>query len=208
MTDYNDYLIALSPSENMVDQLKRFKYFSFEKIGEYDGYDSKPDIIIQQWPNRKAQWVEPLLPKLERDLKTLPSIVLDINGFDLLNQDNQPGIYAKIENTAASMLWFNKLGDFFNTSHYIPHIPIASNLSPDAFQELWPCFKHTNWNARIVIDKLSILKRSTIGYNRNFKLFKQIPFNPNLNFFDYTDAQLSPSAIALNAAALQQISLF
>src|ERR1700749_5073676 len=97
MTGYYDYLVVLSPSESVVSRVKKLKGFSFNKIGEYESLNSKAHITVQYWPRKKPLWVEPLLPKLERELQQLPSPVLDINGFDFFNQQHNKTIYAKLK---------------------------------------------------------------------------------------------------------------
>jgi hypothetical protein len=69
MTAYQDYLIVLSPSESITDKVKNLKEFSHEKIGEFDSRYSKAHITIQSWPRKRPVWIEPLIPKLERDLQ-------------------------------------------------------------------------------------------------------------------------------------------
>ena len=95
MTGYQDYLIILSPPEDVSEQVKRLKYSSSAVIGEYEGLFSKAHITIQPWMRKKPVWVGPLIPKLERDLQNLPTITLTIDGFDFF--DHQEGEQSAVD---------------------------------------------------------------------------------------------------------------
>src|ERR1017187_2619652 len=109
MTGYQDYLIVLSPPENILNRVKKLKDFSFNEIGEYESHYSKAAIVVQPWPRKKPVWIEPLVPKLVRDLQTLPPVVLDINGFNFFDHQDNPTIYAKLTSTPATKIWFKLL---------------------------------------------------------------------------------------------------
>jgi len=208
MTGYQDYLIVLSPSENIIDRVKRLKDFSFNEIGEYDGHYSKAHITIQPWPRKKPVWIEPLIPKLERDLQTLPPVVLDINGFGFFDHEDNRTIYAKLNATPLTKVWFKHLRKYFSTGDFEPHITIARNLPNDTFAKLWPHFKSLKWKQQITLDRLTILRREMIGHDKSYKKFKEIPFNSKLDFYDFTNAKLKVPALPLKKFDRQQISLF
>lgn len=208
MTGYHDYLILLTPPDSIVNNIKTLKDESFLTIGEYDSPYSKAHITVQPWPRKRPVWVEPLLPKLERDLQTLPPLVMDINGFDSLDQHESQTIYAKLKSTPATELWFKLLRRFFNTPFFEPHITITSNTPRDNFKQLWPHFKALQWNESFRIDKLTIMRRETIGYDKTYKLFKEMPFNKRLDFFDFTNAKLKQPAMPLSKKYHKQFSLF
>ncbi|HWZ04235.1 MAG TPA: 2'-5' RNA ligase family protein [Mucilaginibacter sp.] len=208
MTGYHDYLILLTPPDSIINNVKKLKEQSFITIGEYESHYSKAHITVQPWPRKRPVWVEPLLPKLERDLQTLPPLVMDINGFDFFDQQESQTIYTKLTSTPATKLWFKLLRRFFNTPPFEPHITITRNIPHDNFKQLWPHFKTLQWNERFSIDKLTILRRETIGYDKTFKIFKEIPFNKKLDFFEFTAAKLKQPALSLNKKDDKQFSLF
>ncbi|WP_295667619.1 hypothetical protein [uncultured Mucilaginibacter sp.] len=208
MQGYHDYLIILSPPEYISDEVKKLKDKSEKIIGNFDGQTAKANISIQQWPRKRPVWVEPLLPKLERDLQTLPPLVLDINGFDFFDQQEFQTIYAKLTSTAATKLWFKLLRRFFNAPPFEPHIIITRNIPHDNFMQLWPLFKTRQWNELFSIDKLTILRRETIGYDKTFKPYKEIFFNKKLDFFDFTNVKLKQPAMMLSKKDDRQFSLF
>src|SRR5258708_16656484 len=116
MTGYQDYLIVLPPPESIISGVKKLKDFSFKKIGEYESRYSKAHITIQPWPRKKPEWIEPLIPRPVRDLQSLPPVILDINGFAFFDQQDFQTIYAKLNSTPLTKVWFKLLRKFFNTT--------------------------------------------------------------------------------------------
>jgi hypothetical protein len=97
---------------------------------------------------------------------------------------------------------------FFNTKSFEPHITIARNIPNDDFKTLWPDFKNLRWNEQFKVDKLTILRRETIGYDKNYKVFKEIPFSKNLDFDAFANSKLSGPSLPVKRFNKQQISLF
>ncbi len=208
MTGYQDYLAILSPPESICNYVKGLKNFSSEIIGEYKGQHSKAHISVQFLPRKKPVWIEPLMPKLERELQTLPPIDLEINGFAFFDQQEFQTIYARLNSTPATKLWFKLLRRFFNTPPFEPHITIARNIPHEDFKILWPRFKDQPFNARFRVNELTILRRETIGHNKTYMVYKEMPFNRRLDFDTFIRAKLKPPAPMINRSDEQQISLF
>ena len=208
MKSYQDYLIILSPPENIINYIKALKEKSAAVIGAFEAQRSIPNVTVQAWPRKKPVWVEPLIPKLERDLQSLPAIPLEINGFAFFDQQEFQTIYAKINSTPETRLWFKLLRKFFSTPSFEPHITIARSIDHEDFKKLWPHFKDQAFNTRFVADRLTILQRETIGYDKSYKVFKEIPFNQKLDFELFTRAKLKAPVTTAKVVDLQQISLF
>lgn len=208
MTNYQDYLVLLSPPENINAYIKGLKQFAGSIIGEFEGQHTKASIVVQPLPRKKPVWIEPLMPKLERELQTLPPVELEITGFAYFDQQEFQTIYAKLSSTPATKLWFKLLRKFFNTPPFEPHITLTRNIPNEDFKALWPHFKDQPFNARFKVEMLTILRRETIGYNKHYLVYKQMPFNPRLDFDTFTRAKLKAPASALKQADMQQISLF
>ena len=208
MTSYQDYLAILSPPENVCNHIRSLKNFSAEIIGEYKSQHSKAHLSVQFLPRKKPVWIEPLMPKLERELQTMPPVELEINGFAFFDQQEFQTIYAKLNSTPATKLWFKLLRKFFNTPPFEPHITIARNIPHEDFKKLWPHFKDQSFNSKFKVEKLTILRRETIGYDKNYKVYKEMAFNPRLNFDDFTKAKLKAPVMQVSKADSQQINLF
>ncbi len=208
MTGYQDYLIILSPPEEVSEQVKRLKYSSSTVIGEYDGLFSKAHITVQPWMRKKPVWVGPLIPKLERDLQNLPPIALTIDGFDFFDHQDTFTIYAKLVSTPATKAWFKSLRKYFNTPPFEPHITIARSIGKENFNKLWPHFKNKEWKQDFKVDRLTILRRDHIGYNKSYKIYQEMPFNPRISFDDFTQLKLKAPHLLINKTSTQQFSLF
>jgi 2'-5' RNA ligase len=208
MTGYQDYLIVLSPSESVIKRVRQLKEFSEGVIGEYDSRYATAHITVQYWPRKKPVWIEPMIPKLERDLQNLSPVILDINGFDFFDHAEKPTIYTKLSATPQTEVWFKQLRKYFNKPDYVPHITIAKSISNIAFNKLWPHFKNKEWNEQIKFDKLTILRREAIGHDKSYKKIKEIPFNTHYDFYAFANSKLKAPAITSKPANNQQFSLF
>lgn len=208
MTGYQDYLIILSPPDEVSEQVKRLKYSSSTVIGKYDSLFSKAHISIQPWMRKKPEWVAPLIPKLQRDLQNLPPISLSINGFAYFDQQETATIYAKLVSTPATKAWFKSLRKYFNTPPFEPHITIARSISKEKFNKLWPYFNGRQWQQEFKVERLTILCREHIGYHQRYKIYREMPFNPRISFDDFTQMKLKAPHLLINKASSQQFSLF
>jgi hypothetical protein len=207
MIGYQDYLVVLSP-ESMIAKVKDLKGLAFDRIGAYESHYSKAHITIQNWPRKKPVWIEPLIPRLERDIKSLPPVILDINGFDFFDHLDRPTLYARFKSTPLTAVWFKHLRKYFGINNFEPHIIIARNIPHDTFKTLWPLFKNLHWTEQIKIDKLTILRRDTIGHDKSFKVFKELDFNRQLNFYVFAGDKLKGPGVAVKQVDEQQFSLF
>jgi 2'-5' RNA ligase len=199
---------VLSPSEGIIENVRKLKDFSYKRIGDFESRYSKAHITIQNWYRQKPVWIEPLIPKLERDLQSLPPVDLKINGFDHFADHDRSTIYACLNPDQLTKIWFIQLRKFFGKPDFVPYITIAKSISKDAFNKLWPHFKDTDYGDQFKVDKLTILRRETIGYDKSYKVFKEIFFNPNIDFYDFTSSKLKTRVTPKNKNSSQQIFLF
>jgi len=208
MTSYQDYLIVLTPSDSVCKRVKRFKDDSAAIVGDYEGRRSKAHISIQQWPRKKPVWIDALMPKLERELLTLPPLTIDINGFDFFHHDENPTIYARLEQTAGTALWFKHLKRFFSGGNFVPHITIARSLPSPAFKKLWPYISKQQWQEEFKVDKLTILCRDMIGHDKSYRVYKELPFNRRLDFDSFIKSKQKIAEPVKKPVSTQQFSLF
>jgi len=208
MTGYQDYLIVLTPSESVCRRIKRIKEDSAAMVGNYDGRHSKAHISIQQWPRKKPMWIETLMPKLERELLTLPPLVTSVKGFDFFHHEENPTIYARLDKTAATDIWFKHLKRFFSGGVFVPHITVARSLPAPAFKRLWPYISKQDWQEEFKVDKLTILRREMIGHDKTYRVYKELPFNRRLDFNKFTESKLKVPEVVEKPANSLQFSLF
>ena len=208
MTGYHDYLIVLSPSISVIGRVKQLKDFTAGVIGDYDSRHSKAHITIQPLMRKKPEWIEPLIPKLERDLQNMPPIIMDINGYNYFDHPERPTIYANLQSDSFTKVWFKQLRKYFSTPEFVPHITVARSIATDDFRKLWPRFKTFEWTEKFKVDKLTILRRETFGHDRSYKVFKEIPFNSRIDFFEFANSKLTPHRMPLNRMPNLQFNLF
>ncbi len=206
MTGYYDYLIVLTPSQSVVNRVNQLKEYSAGVIGDYVSRHAKAHITVQTLSRQKPEYIEPLFPKLERDLQKLPPLLMEINGYNYFNSDN-PTIYAKLDSTALTKVWFKNLRAFFNAPAYEPHITITRGIDSNSFRKLWPHFKNFEWTEKFLVNELTILKREAFSITRSYDVVKQIPFNKRLDFFQFAGSKLNAMPAMANTGALQ-FSLF
>lgn len=208
MTGYHDYLIILSPPENIGAYVNSLKKKASSVIGDFESLHSKAHITVQAWPRKKPVWVEPLIPKLERDLLALPPLVTHIEGFSYFDHQEYKTIYARLNPSRQMQQWFKLLRRFFHTPTFEPHITVARNIGNEDFKKLWPYFRDEPFSTRMEIYKLTVLRRETIGYNKTFKIIREMPFNSALDFDSFMNAKLKRPALPSNKSDVQQFSLF
>lgn len=208
MTGYQDYLIVLTPSDSVCKRIKRFKSDGGSIIGNYEARHSKAHITIQQWPRKKQAWIDALLPKLERELLSLPALTTSVTGFDFFHHEENPTIYASLEQSPATAIWYKHLKRFFSGGSFIPHITIARGIPTAAFKKLWPYFSKQEWKEEFKVDKLTILRRDMIGHDRSYKVYKEIPFNRRMDLNTFVkNKQKAPEPVEKPVKSVQ-FSLF
>jgi 2'-5' RNA ligase len=208
MTGYHDYLIVLSPSENVINSVKQLKNSSARVIGEYESRYSTAHITIRYCPRKNSSWIAPMTTKLIADLQKLPSVILNIEGFSSFKTQTNATIYAKLHSSPLTAVWFKLLGRFVNKNDIIPHITIAKNIPLKAYNKLWPYFEKLEWNEHLKIDQVTILRRETIGHDKSYKVFQQIPFNQTLDFYSFTNPKIKLPSVSPGKVCNEQFSLF
>ncbi|HWY33763.1 MAG TPA: 2'-5' RNA ligase family protein [Nitrosopumilaceae archaeon] len=205
-----DYLMVLSPLDQIKEIIKTHKLESAKIIGDYEAMHSVAHISIANLVRQKDYLTEPQISLAEKKLKTLPPIELTIDGFDHFSHgEDFKTIYARIRSTPTTVRWFKELKKPLNVKQYlVPHITIARNIPVEQFNQLWPRFKDARWVETFSADRLTVLHRETFASFANWELYKELPFEGKIPF---EEAKPTHKAIDLrkgNYAASQQISLF
>ena len=178
MKGYADYMIVLSPPDEISQQIKKHKVDAAGIIGTYESLHSQAHISIKTMPRRKPYMAEPEIKGLEKNLQLLPPVSLMIDGFDFFaHGDEYRTIYAAIRSTYSTTQWFKALKKGLNIKDYlVPHITIARNIHVTAHNKLWPHFKNLPWIEPFTIDKLTILHRQAFDTFAHWEVFAEIPF--------------------------------
>jgi 2'-5' RNA ligase len=175
---YEDYLMLLSPPESVKYEISRYKRASRNIIGQYKSVYSPAHITIQNLYRQKAFAAEPAILAMEKKLTTMLPIFLIIDGFDYFDHGGKSmTIYARIKSTPATTMWFGLLKKNINSKiSFNPHITIARDIPAHDFYKLWPKFTGRKIIEPFLIDKLTITRRETYGYDSKWKFYKDIYF--------------------------------
>jgi 2'-5' RNA ligase len=210
MKGYADYLIILSPTEDVCKQIETYKQRAADIIGHYDSEHSKAHISIKPMPRRKPYMAEPELAGLKTNVKQLPSVTLVIDGFDFFNHGEEyRTVYAKIQSSAFTTQWFKALKKSLNIKDYlVPHITIARNIHKDDFDKLWPHFRKIKWVQDFEVNKLTILQREALNTFAHWEVLMEITFEARHLPDDPSPKTTPIKTVTGNYNANQQIKLF
>jgi 2'-5' RNA ligase len=208
MSDYKDYMILLSPPENINAQVKKFKQASVRLIGEFESMHSKAHISLKNLHRQKAHWAEPLFDQLEKELSLIEPMTLQINGFATFLPTDLTTIYAAIKSTPEMEDWFKRIRKSLNEKKAVPHITIARQIPNALAKKLWPKFKDRQWDDEFDIDRLTILQRETFGGDKHWKPFKEIRFRGIADYNYLMRVKKTKESKAIKDIDDQQISLF
>lgn len=210
MKGYVDYLIILSPSKDVCDQVEKYKRQSEGIIGHYDSAHSKAHISIKPMPRRKPYMTEPELAGLKANIKLLPPVTLVIDGFDFFNHGEEyRTVYAKIQSSTFTTQWFKALKKSLNIKDYlVPHITIARNIHKDDFDKLWPHLRKVKWVQDFEVNKLTILQREALNTFAHWEVLMEIPFEARHLVNEPAPKTAPAKPVTGNYSASQQIKLF
>jgi len=188
------YSFRLSPSDEIIKEIERFKLFSRETIGAFESMNSKAHLTICEPRLEKLQVMVNSVKRLERELKSIPSIELTVNNFGYFD-NGKAGyvIYAKVEGDERTKTWFKTLRSSFDKKEaFNPHITVVRGISADRFRDLWPHFEHFAYRRKFTVDSMIILENEIVKKRRDqifAKLFlgaKNILLRETWTLFDQT----------------------
>jgi hypothetical protein len=179
MMSYSDYLMIISPPENIIKEISRYKRASVNVIGHFEGMHSTAQITITHQTRCKPFLVQPAILKIETKLNTMPPVDLRISGFNFFNHgQTAKTIYAVIEKTSQTDNWFkllkNQIG--IKVKDFVPHITIARNIPVTSFNKLWPNFENRLWFETFTAHSLTILQRDTYVEYCEWRIYKELFF--------------------------------
>jgi 2'-5' RNA ligase len=210
MKGYADYLIILSPPDEIAGQVEKHKQDAAGIIGTYDSLHSKAHISIKPMPRRRPYMAEPEINGLKASMKLLPPVTLTIDGFDFFSHgDEYRTLYAKIRSAQYTTHWFKALKKNLNIKDYlVPHITVARNIHKNDFDRLWPHFKKIKWVEDFEINKLTVLHREALNTFAHWEVFTELPFEAKHLVSEAPPKQSLLKPLHGNYSANQQTSLF
>jgi 2'-5' RNA ligase len=210
MKTYADFMVVLSPPENVKALIQRCKQEAVKRIGPYEDMHAIANISIKNMPRQKPYATAPIIRELYKTMRAMPPVMLTVDGFDFfIHGDDYRTVYAKIRQTPATQQWFKLLKRNLNMKDYlVPHMVIARNIPVEQFGKLWPAFQQLNWVEPFWIDKLTFLYRDAFDSFAHWEIFTELPFEGK------TEAENAPAKREQapvkrdNTIANQQFSLF
>lgn len=178
MKNYADFMILLSPPDQVKALVRDHKLHAAKIIGNYESMHSIAHISIKKMHRQKSFLTTPLILGLNIKLATIPPVTLTIDGFDYFNHgEDFKTIYAKISSTPEITQWFKTLKKHLNIKEFmVPHITIARNIPVSDFNQLWPHFKALKWNENFTVNELTVLEKETFAPFAKWNLFTTLPF--------------------------------
>jgi 2'-5' RNA ligase len=162
---YNEYLLVLSPHEELWNRIKKIKEEFSEKYKSEQAKWGKPHITLVNFIQFEMSE--------ERIISRLKTIAMGYTPFkvELKNFDSFPShtIYINIESKqqvqnlikelkpAQQLLTLNK----DNKPHFLdnPHLTIARKLLPWQHEKSWIEYSHRQFTGRFIADSMMLIKR-------------------------------------------------
>jgi hypothetical protein len=186
MLSYADYLIVISLPDDVKNQIGRYKRASVNLIGEFEGIQRTPYLIITHQVRCKPFLVQPAIDLMAKRISTMPPIELQINGFGNCSKGyNAKSIYAQIAVNEKVNNWFKLLNKQIGlkTTNAVPHIPLVPNIPLTAFNKLWPNLVNKPLITPFTVNSLTILHRDTFADYCEWALYKELTFGNRLLAF-------------------------
>lgn len=186
MESYQDYLMIISPPDNVVKQISKYKRASVNVIGQFKGMHSRAHISITHQERCKPFMAEPFILQMEKRLLTLQPVEIQVRGFNFFKH-GEVGftIYAVVNVAAPNENWFKLLRKQMGIKvvNFVPHITIVKNIPPSGFKKLWPYFEKSVYNETFTARSLTILRRDTFGEQATWRPYKELHFGNRLMAF-------------------------
>jgi len=176
----NEYMLALSPHEELRNRIIQLKKGFFDAYGSSSAVWGKPYIplvIFRQY----AMLEERLLGKLKTAAKACPCFKIELKDFGSLPTHTlfiRVTSREPIKKLISAIRGFQQLmkTDNENKPYFAeePHIVVARKLSPWVYEKAWPEYLHKTFTGRFMADRMLLLKRNM--RDKNYELAKELEF--------------------------------
>ena len=157
-----DYLLVITPSEEVVSEVRKFKDFAKKLIGYYHSFNSKAHITVNHYYDGNALLFDERVPIYRSMASQIDAFDVRICGFDFFEHNGNYTIYAKVELSQSITATFSKFKKVFGADvPHTPHITIARSLSYNQYKLLWYYFKKQNFECSFYADEIVVLKTPT-----------------------------------------------
>ncbi len=182
MESYKDYLIIISPPAEVIKQISKYKRAAANKIGNFKGMHATAHISITQQERCKPFMADPFMTRMEQRLLTMQPAELHIKNFKFFKHGAVGfTIYAEVSVPPPNQNWFKLLRRQMGFKvDFTPHITVLKNISPSAFNKLWPYFENSHYEAIFKAASLTVLQRETFADYREWQPYKELYFGNRL----------------------------
>ncbi|MGI4728606.1 MAG: 2'-5' RNA ligase family protein [Janthinobacterium lividum] len=157
-----NYLLVITPSEEITASICAFKDKAKELIGYFHSFNSKAQITVNHYYDKKALFMEEKLTYYDQKLQQEKPVQLKVCGFDYFEHQNTYTIYAKVDLNIEAEATFARFKKVLGSGvPNAPHITIARSLSEESFEKLWTYFEHLPFECFFYADKIVVLKTPT-----------------------------------------------
>lgn len=154
-----DYLLVITPSEEVISEVRKFKDLAKKLIGYYQSFNSKAHITVNHYYDGKALFFDERVPVYRSMTGRIDAFEIKVNGFDFFEHHGNYTIYAKVEFSENITTTFSRFKKVFGADvPQTPHITIARSLSYNQYKLLWYYFKKQNFECSFYADEIVVLK--------------------------------------------------
>lgn len=162
-----DYLLVITPSEEVVSEVRKLKDFAKKLIGYYHSFNSKAHITVNHHYDGKALFFDECVPTYRSMMGRIDAFEIKICGFDFFEHQGNYTIYAKVELSQNIKTTFSRFKKVFGADvPQTPHITIARSLSYNQYKLLWYYFKKQNFECSFYADEIVVLKTPTRRFHK------------------------------------------
>ncbi|MGY3211489.1 2'-5' RNA ligase family protein [Mucilaginibacter sp. HD30] len=183
MESYKDYLMIISPPDEVIKQISKYKRASANKIGLFKGMHAIAHISITHQERCKPFMAEPFILNMEKRLLSMQPVELQIKGFNYFTHGAVGfTIYAVVNVAPPNHNWFKLLRQQMGIRvvNFVPHITVVKNISPSLFKKLWPHFENSKYETNFKATSLTILHRETFAEHPEWRAYKELFFGNRL----------------------------
>ena len=177
----NEYLLVLSPSEDLWQKIMKIKEGFAEKYKNDIAKFTKPHVTLINWVSLELM-EEKMMQRLQmismgitpfkvelRDYGSFPTHTIFIN---VVSKVPIQSLVREMKQ-AQKLMTLNKE----NKPHFIetPHLSICRKLKPWQYEEGWLEYSNRQFTGRFIADSMLLLKR-TAGEKVKFQIAKRLEF--------------------------------
>ncbi|RYE28013.1 MAG: hypothetical protein EOP42_18045 [Sphingobacteriaceae bacterium] len=154
-----DYLLVISPNEEVTTAVKEFKRIAKQLIGPFPSFNSKAHITVNHYYDRNALYFDDRVATYRNMISRISSFDISVDGFGYFEHQNTYTIYAKIDLDPDITTTFFKFRKVFGADvRNTPHITIARGLTFEQFKTLWNHFKNLKFQCSFYTEEIVVLK--------------------------------------------------